>query len=362
MIIKNSLFCMVNNLPSSRNRLLFIGVQLPENKKRAFRNVGISESLAFQLQQKGWEILMISRKVHPVFRFFDMVWFTFVNSKNFDIAIIDLFSGRAFIWAEICSAICLSKKKPYVLITHGGNLPQFSKTYPKKMGLILNNAEKVVSPSHYLKESLSSFRNDIIVIPNAIKLSSYTFRQRTPASPKLIWIRAFHEIYNPSLAPRILALLTKTMQNVRLTMVGPDKGDGSLQRMLKLASALDLQDKINIVGIVENQHIPARLDQGDIFINTTNFDNTPLSLIEAMACGLCIVSTNVGGIPYLLEDGVDALLVPPDDPGSMADAVKEVVSNSKLAATLSLNARKKVEKFDWSVVLPAWEELLNAIS
>ncbi len=62
---------------------------------------------------------------------------------------------------------------------------------------------------------------------------------------------------------------------------------------------------------VEKSEVPAWLAKGDIFLNTTNVDNTPVSVIEAQAAGLCVVSTNVGGIPFLLENGKDALLVPP---------------------------------------------------
>ena len=107
--------------------------------------------------------------------------------------------------------------------------------------------------------------------------------------------------------------------------------------------------------------MPEWLNKADIFLNTTNVDNTPVSVIEAMACGLCIVSTNVGGIPYLLEDGVDALLVPPEDTQAMANAVKRILSDRQLAAALSANARKKAGAFSWEKVLPMWEALFHDI-
>jgi glycosyltransferase involved in cell wall biosynthesis len=105
--------------------------------------------------------------------------------------------------------------------------------------------------------------------------------------------------------------------------------------------------------------IPGWLDTADIFLNTTNIDNTPVSLIEAMAAGLCIVSTNVGGIPYLLEDGVDALLVPPGDPRAMANAIQRILTDPRLPQKLSSNARRKAEGFSWQVVYPMWENLIS---
>ena len=97
-------------------------------------------------------------------------------------------------------------------------------------------------------------------------------------------------------------------------------------------------------------------------MNTTNFDNTPVSVLEAMACGLPVVTTNVGGIPYLLEDGQTALLTPPGDAKTMADAVRRLGHEPELASKLGRNARAKVELFSWEGILPKWEELLESLA
>jgi glycosyltransferase involved in cell wall biosynthesis len=81
-----------------------------------------------------------------------------------------------------------------------------------------------------------------------------------------------------------------------------------------------------------------------------------------MACGLCIVSTNVGGLPFLLENEHDSLLVPPDDPAAMARAIRRILTEPGLSKRLSFNARSKVEAFDWSKILPQWEKLLAAVA
>lgn len=144
-------------------------------------------------------------------------------------------------------------------------------------------------------------------------------------------------------------------------MVGPDKGDGSLQKMILLAEQLKVVQLIKVVPGVPKDQVPFYLNIGDIFINTTNIDNTPVSVIEAMACGLCVVSTNVGGLPYLLQNEVDALLVPPDDPEAMASAIQRILNEPDLAARLSINARIKAEQFDWSIILPQWENIFGSI-
>jgi glycosyltransferase involved in cell wall biosynthesis len=199
-------------------------------------------------------------------------------------------------------------------------------------------------------------------LPNPLDLPKYPFRLRQHATQNLVWLRAFHDIYNPSLAVRVVALLAQNLQDVRLVMMGPDKGDGSLESLIDLALKLGVQDQVLCPGHIPKNEIPPRLHQGDIFLNTPRVDNTPVSVMEAMACGLCIISTNVGGIPYLLEDGKDAILVPDDDQAAMAEAVYRLLSEEGLAERLSSNARKKAEQFDWSNILPRWEKLLTDVA
>jgi glycosyltransferase involved in cell wall biosynthesis len=107
--------------------------------------------------------------------------------------------------------------------------------------------------------------------------------------------------------------------------------------------------------------VPGHLGQADILLNTTNFDNTPVSILEAMACGLPVVSTNVGGISHLLEDGSTALLVPPANAEEMANAVTRLLREPDLAVSLARNGRRQVEVFDWKFVVPRWERLLEGL-
>ena len=105
-------------------------------------------------------------------------------------------------------------------------------------------------------------------------------------------------------------------------------------------------------GRAAKSEIPNLLNSADIFINTTNVDNTPVSVLEAMACGLCVVSTDVGGLSFLLEHEKDALLVPPDDAEAMAAAIVRILGDKDLAESLSRNGRAKTEHFDWQNIVP----------
>jgi glycosyltransferase involved in cell wall biosynthesis len=196
------------------------------------------------------------------------------------------------------------------------------------------------------------------VLPNPLDIRHYEFRLREQIQPHLIWLRTLHFVYNPVLAIEVVAKLVSEFPSIRLTMIGPDRGDGSRQAVEQAIETLGVAERVMLVGGVPKTEVPQWLNKGDVFINTTNIDNTPVSVIEAMACGLCVVSTNVGGIPYLLKDHHDSLLVPSADENAMAAAVRSILIDTNLSKRLSQNARATVEPFDWSIILPEWENLL----
>jgi glycosyltransferase involved in cell wall biosynthesis len=291
----------------------------------------------------------------------DMLMTIIQQKRKFQIAHVDVYSGYAFLWTEASCTLLRILKKPYILTLHGGNLPSFVTRWPRRVRLVLNSARTVTAPSSYLLEAMLAYCTNIYLLPNPIDLNLYSYRQRQLPITQLIWLRAFHHIYNPSLAPKVLALLKKQGFEIHLKMIGPDKGDGSLDATQRVIREFGLELETEIIPGIPKEEVPTTLKKNDIFVNTTSVDNTPVSVIEAMACGLCIVSTNVGGIPYLLEDGKDALLVPPDDPELMATAIRRILIEPGLAEKLSINARRKAEQFDWSVILPQWEKIFDEI-
>jgi len=307
-------------------------------------------------------VLTASSRRPRLARLLDMLATTWRQRRSYEVAQVDVFSGPAFFWAE---AVCWTLRradKPYVLTLHGGNLPAFAGRWPRRVRSLLGSAAAVTTPSPYLQHRMRASREDLHLVPNPLDVRALRFRLRRHPGPRLIWVRAFHRIYNPTLAPRVLAALVAEFPEIRLTMIGPDKGDGSLQSTQELAQKLGVEKYITWTGAAPRADIPKWLDQHDIFLNTTNADNTPISVLEAMAAGLCIVSTNAGGIPYLLESGREALLTPVDDEAAMAAAVRRLLTEPELAGSVSQQARRKAEQFDWSLVLPQWEPLLRAIA
>ncbi len=320
----------------------------------------VGEDLARRLTARGWSVVMTSRKVNRPMRIADMLMTAWAQRGRYNVAHIDVFSGPAFSWAEAVCALLRRLHKPYALTLRGGDLPNFASHKPGRVKRLLGSAGVVAAPSGYLLHQMKVYRKEIMLLPNPLEIGNYAYRLRSAPRPQLVWLRAFHDIYNPSLLPATLGELAD-YPSAEAFMVGPDKGDGALERVQRKAAELGLGGRIMFPGPVPKQDVSTWLNRGDIFVNTTNFDNTPTSVLEAMACGLCVVSTNVGGIPYLLEDQSDALLVPPNDPVAMAAAVRRILKEPDLAERLSSNARRKVEQFDWSRILPQWEHILSRL-
>ncbi len=335
--------------------LLVVGNFLP----LAQNTRSVCAEIADRLRARGYRVFTTSSAVSRAGRLLDMLGTAWRHRREYSLAQVDVFSGLAFVWAEIVCWVLRRLGKPYLLALHGGNLPLFARRWPRRVRRLLGSAAIVTSPSDYLRVELEEFRSDIQLVPNGIELEAYPFRPRRDLNARLVWLRAFHEIYNPTLAVRVAATLCRRFPAISLTMIGPDKKDGSLARARHEASALAPPAVVAFEGSIPKTDVPTWLGRGDVFLNTTNVDNQPTTVLEAMACGLCVVSTKVGGLAHMLSDETNALLVPPGDLEGMAQAVAKLLTSPALAERLSRAGRAVAERHDWSRVLPQWEALLE---
>ncbi|WP_147204063.1 glycosyltransferase family 4 protein [Segetibacter aerophilus] len=310
--------------------------------------------------EEGYTVIPTSRKQNQALRLFDML-FTIVSNRLHSVVLIATYSTSAFYFAWLCAMCCRIFYIPYIPCLHGGNLPDRIKGSPKKAAQLFANSFMNVAVSGYLHKSMADQDWKCLIIPNNISIGAYPFRQRTHCAPNILWVRSFHQIYNPTLAIRILNTLLQTHPGATLTMVGPDK-DGSLEQCKALAKELAIERHVTFTGLLPREKWVEIAAKCDIFINTTNFDNLPVSVVEAMALGMITISTNVGGVPYLIENNQNGLLVPAGDEVAFIEAIWRVIDNSSLCQRLSSAARKKSEEFDWSNIKVLWNKLFYSIS
>ena len=336
-----------------KKRLLYIGNQL---SKHGYNKTSI-ETLGVFLENEDYTIIFTSDKKNPFFRMFVMFYTTLVKVRRVDYILIDAYSTSSFWYAFVCSQIARFFKVKYIPILRGGDLPTRLRKNPRLCRMLFVNAYKNVAPSGYLKVAFEKEGyTNVVHIPNTIEIAHYEFKQRNHFAPKLLWVRAFASIYNPKMAVKVLFELQKKYPNATLTMVGPDK-DGSLQGTKYFAEELGVT--VNFTGQLSKEDWWKLASHHDIFINTTHFDNTPISVMEAMALGLPVITTNVGGIPYLVTHKQNALLVDDGDDKAMVEAISNLLEENQKAIEIAKNARLFVEQMDWKIVKEKWNSLLS---
>lgn len=332
--------------------ILYIGNNIKSS------NTTVLAQLSQLLVTEGFTVTISSSKNNQIIRLLDMLFSVLKWSNKIDYVLIDTYSTKNFYYAFFVSQLCRIMKLKYIPILHGGNLPNRLKTTSNLSKLIFKNSHCNIAPSNYLKEAFEKEGYSVKFIPNNLEIRHYTFKVRTIFSPKLLYVRAFSEIYNPELLIRTLHELKKDYQEASLCMVGPDK-DGTLVKCKELVNQLELKGSVIFTGKLGKLEWHQLSKEYDVFVNPTNFDNTPVSVMEAMALGLPIVSTNVGGVPYLINDGVDGILVKPNSILDMVQAVKKCIENPVKTQIMTKYARAKVEGFDWGEVKKDWMSVLS---
>jgi len=334
--------------------ILYIGNNIKSNSA----TVTTISNLGELLKKEGFNVKVKSSHSTKFFRLLSMLWAIIRYRNQISYVLIDTYSTLSFFYAFFTSQLCRILKLKYIPILHGGNLPKRLDNSSIISRLIFSNSYLNIAPSNYLLEEFSARGYGTIFIPNVLEIKDYKFLERNIVSPKLLYVRAFSKIYNPELAIKVLDTLIETYPNALLCMVGPEK-DESLQLCKSLVKTLKLENHVEFTGMLPKRQWHKKSEDFNIFINTTNFDNTPVSVMEAMALGLPIVSTNVGGMPYLISHKKDGLLVDKNDANKMVNAVKYLIDNQEFTRQIAVNARYKAEQFNWEQVKKLWFNVLR---
>lgn len=317
--------------------------------------ISVSEKLVETIKCEAIKFISISRLTNKIFRLWEIVMYSLL--AKYDKMHIDTFSGSAFRIAETASLIARLRKKTIILTLHGGKLPEFYLKYPNRVNRVLKLAEHLQCPSKYLQEFFKSQNITIQYMPNSIDLARFPYDRSSVIPHTLLWVRAFSDIYNPDLAVMILSELRKKYQDMTLTMIGPDKG--LMHHVEILVRELHLENFVKITGPVDNNELFEFYQRHEIFLNTTSYESFGLAVMEAAACGIPIVSANVGEIPYIWNDHENIMIVETMKPKAFSSAIVQLLDSPELYCRISINARHRAEQYDWELIKGKWLQLLT---
>jgi glycosyltransferase involved in cell wall biosynthesis len=232
-----------------------------------------------------------------------------------------------------------------VVVTYSGGLARSFVTRSWRLVVpLLRRMDGLAATSAYAQEILQRYGLRAAVTPNLLMLEEHPLLARTQWPPLLLWLDELEPRANPQMALHALAHLRQSVPDARLLLAGSGALSGDvigLARSLGVAGAVAYRPELP-----ERQRQDA-IREASVVWRTASEDNLPQVLLEAAASGTVVVATAVGGVPELLDDGVDGMLAPVDDALALAQATARVLSRPFLAESLANNARISAERFTW---------------
>ena len=240
--------------------------------------------------------------------------------------------------------------KPTILNYHSGEAADHLTRWKKTAIPTIKQFDKTIVPSAYLVDVFRTFDLPAKEIFNFVDTDSFTFRKRDPLKPIFLSNRNFEPHYNITCTLRTFKLIQSMVPDSSLIVVG----DGSQNTLLKdLSAELGLKN-IDFRGAIDPTEMPAIYAESDIYLNASSIDNMPLSLLEAFSAGLPVVSTNAGGIPYIVENERTGLLVDIDDHEALAEAALRLLRDNEFAQGIIKSAQEEVKRYSWENVRDQW--------
>lgn len=248
--------------------------------------------------------------------------------------------------------------KRVVLNYHSGEAEDHLTRWPsavRAMGL----ATVVLVPSEFLVDVFARFGIRAQAIFNFVDVDNLPYRRRSALQPRFLANRNLEPMYNVACVVRAFARVQLEYPDAALTVAG----FGSQRPMLEsLVAELGLRS-VTFVGRVPSNKMGELYDQADIYINASNIDNMPLSIMDAFATGVPVVTTNAGGIPYMVRNGETGFLVECEDCEGLATASLRLLRDPALAERMADEARREcLDRYQWNVVGEQYERLYQSLS
>lgn len=294
------------------------------------------------------------RGLRALARLLPYLWNLFVAFRRCDVVHLMANSGWAWhLFAAPALWIAMLCGRPVVVNYRGGEAEPFLRASARAVAWSMRRAARLVVPSGFLQGVFGRHGMQAEIIANIVDLERFrpTARPRRPGQ-HLVITRNLEPIYGIDTALRALALLkSQGFPDVTLSVAGVGP---SLEGLRALAAELGVGEAVRFLGRLDRDQVVSLYHDADIAVNPSLVDNMPNSVLEALACGLPVVSTDVGGVPHVVQHESTALLVPPNDAQAMMQAIARVLHDDALREQLRAGGLRHAQCFGWPVVAPRW--------
>jgi len=244
--------------------------------------------------------------------------------------------------------------KRVVLNYHTGEAEDHLRRSRRLVRWAVGRAHVLVVPSQYLQKIFERAGMSALVIPNSVDLPAGA--AASPAGPVIVNTRALEPIYDIPCTLRAFALVQGQYPQARLILVG--RGSEA-DRCRRLAGELGLRG-VEFIGGVAHDEVPKYLSRASLLLNSSRIDNQPLSILEALASGVPVVSTAAGGIVEIVQHEETGLVAPIGDHAALAAQACRVLADAALAKRLSDAGRAVAARHTWPALRDMWLDAYGA--
>lgn len=312
--------------------------------------------LTEKLRSEGIECDILSTK-GSLFKRIKAVFQLLTLGHKYDVFHIHACSNRGFFPAMVGIPVGRLLHKRVVSTYHGGGAEEFFKKRTKLIKHFLTRTDQNIVLSGFIGRIYEEYGLGYVIVPNIVELDDCHFKERTHIKPKFISTRLLTEVYNLKCTIKAFRIVKEDYPEASLMILG----DGPLKSDLEQFVINNGIKDVHFIGRVENNHIYDYLDQADVLVNSSRFDNMPVSILEGFNAGTLVVSSGVGGIPYIIADGVNGLLYRDNDYKMMASKMLYSLQHEEHVLSMINNARECIKALSWDLIKEKYFTVYNVL-
>ena len=296
--------------------------------------------------------------VRRVLKFIELIW----EARKYDVLHLHGCSERGML--PIVYGVIAGKiwRKRIIVTYHGGGAEEYFSKHGAFARRWLKRADKVIVLNGYLDKVFAKYNIPCIVIPNFVDLPKIEHIEAIDAKTvRFISVRHLDELYNVGSIIRAYEKAKKKLDGASLTILGDGPQREELEQMVKrkVESGEWKEDDVRFVGQVSNKEIYTYLANSDIMLSAPRIDNMPVSVLEAMNAGVLVISSRVGGVPYIIEEDKTGLLFEYNNADELAQKMIWAAEHRQEVKEMTDAAKEEVKKYSWqnirTVLLPLYE-------